>query len=529
MEVLLETGPGRSQSTTRGSGWREEARLGYPVRAAHGEELPLTLLGLDIGTTHVKARAYDEDGRLLSSAHRKTPTTWLPGGRAEYHAASLEKAVFDTAAEAIATAGAPRAIGVSSVGEAGFLVGDGGEALAPAIAWFDGRASPQAARWRDRLAPGDIFARTGLHPNPLFSACKMEWTRENAPEVWKRSAGWLGIAEYAVFRMTGGRGTDPSLAGRTMLYRLSDGEWDEELCGLAGIPMDLLPPVYPSGAGPGRLSVETAARLGAPEGIPVVVCGHDHICGSFGAGAAGPGEIVDSIGTAEAALLTLPHPPLGDAGYDLGLPAGRHVLPETYYVAATLPRSGGLVGQLVALLGGSEDDLARWTEEAAALAPGAGGACLPPADVDPGEDALLMAFLGHERGPGHLLRAVLEGLTLAVHSDLRRAVRTSGVEPSRITLLGGGAQSRLWAQLKADISNLPVRVVADPECVARGAALLAGVGAGIYLDTDSVPAPEYGASIEPSGEHDEYARIYAEVYSPLRERRGKLTFRSRDA
>ena len=108
-----------------------------------------------------------------------------------------------------------------------------------------------------------------------------------------------------------------------------------------------------------------------------------------------------------------------------------------------------------------------------------------------------------------------------MHSDLRRAVQVSGVEPSRITLLGGGARNPLWAKLKADISDLPVRVVSDPECVARGAALLAGVGAGVYLDTDSVPQPEYEGSIEPSGEHDEYARIYAEVYGPLREGRGR--------
>ena len=484
------------------------------------EEHPLTLLGLDIGTTHVKACAYDEEGRLLASARRKTPTRWLSGG-AEYHAGPLEESIFSAAAETIAATGPPRSIGISSVGEAGFLMDEGGAALAPAIAWFDGRAARQAARWRDRLAPSDLFARTGLHPNPLFSACKMEWTRENVPDVWARTTGWLGIAEYAVFRMTGARGTDPSLAGRTILYRLADGEWDEELCDLAGIPMDFLPPVYPSGSGPGELSADAAERLGATEGIPVVVCGHDHICGSFGAGAAGPGEIVDSMGTAEASLLTLPRPPLDAAGYDLGLPAGSHVLPETYYLAATLPRSGGLVEQLLSLLGGGEEDLARWTEEASAIAPGAGGACLPPTDDDPGADGLLMASLNQESSPGHLLRAVLEGLTLQMHSDLRRAMRVSEVEPSRITLVGGGARSRLWAKLKADISDLPVRVVADPECVARGAALLAGVGAGVFPDTESVPAPEYGAYIEPSGEHAEYGRIYTEIYGPLRERSGR--------
>lgn len=256
--------------------------------------------------------------------------------------------------------------------------------------------------------------------------------------------------------------------------------------------------------------------VSAPAGIPVAVGGHDHICGAFGAGAMGPGEIVDSMGTAEASLLTLTDPPLDAEGYELGLPVGRHVLPGTYYIAATLPRSGGLVEQLKNLLGGGEEDLLRWTEEAEKLSPGEGGVCLPPTDAEPSDDGLLLSALSSEAEPGRPLRAVLEGLTLEMSHQLKRAVGTAGAEPSRITLLGGGAQSGLWGRLKADASNLPVRVVSDPECVARGAALLAGVGAGVFPDAASVPAPGYEADLEPPGNHAAYERLYAEVHQPLR-------------
>jgi sugar (pentulose or hexulose) kinase len=102
-----------------------------------------------------------------------------------------------------------------------------------------------------------------------------------------------------------------------------------------------------------------------------------------------------------------------------------------------------------------------------------------PTNDNPDEEGLLLTSLGNESSPGHLMRAVLEGLTLRMHSDLRRAIRATNIEPSGVTLLGGGAQNRLWSQLKADVSNLPVRVVSDPECVARGAAMLAAVAAGI--------------------------------------------------
>lgn len=216
-----------------------------------------------------------------------------------------------------------------------------------------------------------MYARTGLRVSPIFSALKLEWLKENTPEHWERASGWLGMSEYMAFRMTGTRSTDPSLASRTMLFKITSstvndepdgdigGESDEELCSLAGIPVEILPPVYPSGTG--RLTSEAAAKISALPGIPVVVCGHDHICGAFGAGATAPGEIVDYMGTAEASILTLTRPPsekfMDESGCEpdapanlpLGLPVGCHVLPNTYYMAATLPASGGLVERLLKL------------------------------------------------------------------------------------------------------------------------------------------------------------------------------------
>lgn len=472
----------------------------------------------------MKARAYDEGGRLLADARRRTPTERPPGGGAEYAADAIEEAAFGAVREVVGRAGPPRAIGIASMAESGFLLGSGGEALAPAIAWFDGRTAPQAGRWRERMEARELFARTGLHLTPLFSACKLEWLKENSPDLFARAAGWFGMSEYLAFRMTGERATEPSLAGRTMLYGIRAGGWDEELCALAGIPPGLLPPVREAGTVIGGLTQEAARRISAPAGTPVVIAGHDHICGAFGAGATARGEIVDSMGTAEASLLTLTDPPLGTEGHALGLPVGRHVLPNKYYVAATLPKSGAVVEQFKNTLGGTEEDLARWTDEAARLSPGEGGVCLPPSDADPG-DARLICSLGNGTGPGHLLRAVLEGLTLVMNHDLARAVGVSGTTPSRITLVGGGARSALWAQLKADASNLPVRIASDPECVARGAALLAGVGTGVFADTDSAPPPEYEADIEPSGQHAEYERLYAEVHEPLRARLGQTAVR----
>jgi xylulokinase len=477
----------------------------------------LTLLGVDIGTTHVKACAYDEDGRFLGAAHRGTPTRRLRGDGAEYDAHAVERAVFETIRQVAERFGPPRAIGIASMAESGFLVDGSGEPLVPAVAWFDGRTAPQAARWKERLDPFDLFSRTGLHLAPRYSACKLEWHQENTPEAWSRADSWLGMAEYLVFRMTGEKSTDPSLASRTMLFGIETGEWDEKLCGLAGVPLDLLPPVYEAGAGPGRLLSCVAAGIPVPSDIPVVVCGHDHVCGSFGAGVVEPGEVVDSMGTAEAALITLREPPLNEAGYNLGLLMGRHVLPESFYLATGLSEAGGAVGWLLRLLEGNEEDLARWTEEADALAPGEGGVFLPLVHGE--DDGVTFYALGKESRPAHLLRAMLEGLTLEIDAALKRVAQAGEVELSSITVLGGGARNALWRQLKADVSGKLVRVVSEPECVARGAAMLAGVGAGIFQNHDSVPGPEYEPyTHRPAGDQAVYERLYSEVLRPLRER-----------
>jgi xylulokinase len=168
-------------------------------------------------------------------------------------------------------------------------------------------------------------------------------------------------------------------------------------------------------------------------------------------------------------------------------------------------------------LEGTEEDLARWTREAAALALGEGGVFLPL--VCGVGDRILFHALGEESCPARLLRAVLEGLTLEIDAALKRAAHAVGVELSSLTVLGGGARNALWRQLKADVSGKRVRLVSEPECVARGAAMLAGIGAGIYEDHSSVPGPEHEPYAHmPSGDQAVYERLYPEVLRPLRER-----------
>jgi sugar (pentulose or hexulose) kinase len=211
----------------------------------------------------------------------------------------------------------------------------------------------------------------------------------------------------------------------------------------------------------------------------------------------------------------------------LGLSVGRHVLPESFYLGTGLPEAGGAVGRLLRLLEGTEEDLARWTGEAGALAPGEGGVFLPPVRGE-GDRRVAFYALGRESRPAHLLRAVLEGLTLEIDASLRRAAQAMGLELSGITVLGGGARNALWRQLKADVSGKRVRDVLEPECVTRGAAMLAGVGAGVFEDHDSVPGPEDEPHAHsPSGEQAVYEWLYSEMLRPLRKKLRSLPWAQR--
>jgi xylulokinase len=207
--------------------------------------------------------------------------------------------------------------------------------------------------------------------------------------------------------------------------------------------------------------------------------------------------------------------------YELGPLVGRHVVPGSFYVASTLPESGGTVEWMLRLLNGDEEDLSRWTEQAQTLSPGEGGVFLPRLDDE--DSGLVPCVLSKDSDPAYFLRALLEGLTLQIDAGLKHAARAAGVELKHLTLVGGGAENALWRQLKADASGLSVHTVSDPQCVARGAAMLAGVGIGVFEDYDSVPAPDHEPYVhEPSGERPTYEQLYSEVHQPLRKQLGAV-------
>jgi sugar (pentulose or hexulose) kinase len=249
-------------------------------------------LGLDVGTTAVKAAAFDHEIREVAQGRALTPWRAVPTG-AELDPSDLLLAAVAAAREAVAAAGGGHVagIGVASMAETGVLLDGANRPVVPAIAWHDSRGSAEAERLARDL--GDFSARVGLPPTELCTLAKYRWMRDHVPES-ADGVRWLNVAEWIVLGLGGEPAAERSLASRTGFYDLhAQRPWDEALA-WADAPAGLVADAVPAGTPMGR------ATLPEAEGAVLTVGGHDHLAAAVGLGAAGEADVLDSCGTAEA-------------------------------------------------------------------------------------------------------------------------------------------------------------------------------------------------------------------------------------
>jgi xylulokinase len=491
------------------------------------------LLGLDLGTTNCKALAFDLEGGLAASAVAPTPIcAGSDPGSPEYDGSGLWHTAFGLIREVTGQLGPNRrvaALAVASMGESGVLVDASGEPLFPVITWHDRRTAPWAAWWRERMAEEEIYRITGLPQDHIYSAHKLLWYREKNPAAFARARSFLCLADWVTYKLTGQASTSYSMACRTMLFDLRALAWSHDLLDVARLPVGLLPLPLPSGEIAGRVTPEAAQATGLATGTPVVAGGHDHICAALAAGVIAPGPLLNSSGTADALLVTLDEAPAVEGlAARSGLCCGCHTARNRYYLLAGFV-SGGVVSWLCRTLAGEDSPAALSTllAEAAAAEPGARGlvflpdlACGGPPDRDPDSwGAWLGLRLEHTRGD--LVRAAFEGLSLALRRLMDAFAETTGHTAGELRAVGGGSRNTWWLQLKADVLGLPVTVPGLSEFTARGAALLAGLGAGIYADDAEAAATSYQASSRYDPETSRktyYSGLYRVVFRELRVR-----------
>jgi xylulokinase len=489
------------------------------------------LAGLDVGTTSIKAVVYDPSGTALARASVPTPTHYPRPGWASYDAEELWRGAVRVLREVSAALPDPRevaGIAVASVGEAIVPLDAAGQPTGEVVAWFDTRTRPQV-EWLDRhLGKDAIFASSGVSLQPIFSLCKLLWLKQERPDDWARTRRCLLVADYVAWRLCGEAATDHSLASRTLMMNLHRLEWDRTTLDAAGIDPALLAPLVPGGTRLGTVAAAAARETGLPDSCVVASGGHDHVCGALAAGVTEPGQMLNSLGTAEAIFLPLPRPLTDPAAGRMGYTQGAHVVGGRPYVFAGQYTSGAAVSwvrDLLAPPGGSPPAWDDLLAGAAAAPAGSLGVCFlphlrlanPPHD-DPKSRG---AFVGLSADVGRdaLVRAVLEGLAFETRATYEPLFAYPEVAPPTETVaIGGGTRNPLLLRIKATVMGRDLHVVEAEEATALGAAILGGLGAGVYRDVAhalaSVRRERRAVQPDPTT-RDLYERVYREVFVRL--------------
>ncbi len=450
------------------------------------------LLGLDIGTTHCKAGLFRVDGTPVSLAKRTMILQHVPDGWGFYDPEQTWQLVVDATREALSAdrdlATGRRslaAIGIASMAEIGLLIDcRTGKPVSPFLPWFDQSAAPQAD-YLDHLGdPLQAFQVRGIPPTFKCSLAKILWWRDQNKTDFENIL-WLPVASYIAFRLCGELAVDPTLAVRTWAFRLDTKDWDDALLSILDLPHALFPPLVQSGMPIGTVREAGLDLPAASQGATVSICGHDHIAAAFAAGAIQPGTVFDSIGTAETFIGAFPERLLSESDVRSGLMFGFHVLPGQLIWLGSLSASGASVEWIRDLLGKPALSYKELAALLAGLSSGPGDVLYFPylsgSDSPHSDPAARGAFIGltleHHRAD--LVIAVLEGIACQMESIRQAAEAVSAQKIERIRAAGGGIRMPGWLQMKADISGCIYEAMPVQEATLFGAALLAGVGAGI--------------------------------------------------
>jgi xylulokinase len=485
-------------------------------------------LGIDISTTSAKALLIDQLGRVITTT--STPLTlstpyplWSeqePGEWWQGVAVSIRGALEQAGVDGSSVA----AIGLTGQMHGLVLLDRRGEVLRPAILWNDQRTAAQCDEIRTRLGKERLIQITGNDALTGFTAPKILWVKENEPEVFARARHVLLPKDYIRFRLTGDHAMDKADGSGTILFDLKSRAWSDEVLSALDIPSEWMPPTFEGPEFTGQVSPEAAALTGLKPGTPVAAGGGDQSAQAVGVGAVEPGIIALTLGTSGVVFATTPSALIEPEGR---LHAFCHAVPGRWHLMGVMLSAAGS-------LQWHHDTLAPYEsyeallEEAESIPAGCEGLQFLPylsGERTPYPDPLARgAWVGltlrHTRG--HLTRAVLEGVAFGL-KDGFSLIQEAGLGTVRqVRISGGGARGTLWRQILASVLETELVTVNTTEGAAYGAALLAGVGAGTWVDVPSACAAVIqvtGQTLPDPTQIETYRSsypIYRELYSELR-------------
>jgi xylulokinase len=482
-------------------------------------------LGLDIGTSGVKAAFVDERGTVKGAVTASHPLLTPRPGWAEQKPddwwKATTRAVTDLLAKTRVKPGDVASVGLSGQMHSSVFLDRNLKVIRPALLWCDGRTTEECREITARV--GEQKLREWVKNPALegFTLPKVLWLRKHEPAAFERLEKVVLAKDYVRYKLTGTLASEPSDASATLMYDTARLRWSEPMMAAMALEMKLLPEVGGSTEVLGKVSARAARATGLAGGTPVVGGGADNACGAVGVGLVFPGEAVASWGTSGTVLT-----PTAEALVDPGMRAHTfcHAVPNTWYLMGVMLAAGGAFAwhqrELAKDLERKKQASVLLNEEAEQVAPGAEGLTFLPylqGERTPHRDASARgAFVGltlaHTRA--HLTRAVIEGICFGMRDSLS-IIRDLATSIDRVLVTGGGARSPFIRKMQADVYGLPVVRVNREEGPAYGAALLGAVGAGAFENVAAACKATL-ARLPPEGPDYRVHRAYGGPYQRFR-------------
>ena len=496
------------------------------------------LLGIDLGTSNVKAVLYDPDARqIVAMAGEEYPLHKPQPDRAEQNPDDWWNVTVRVVRWALAQARRDdvAAIGFSGQMHGTTLIDSNGRPVRPAIIWADQRSAEQCQQLVEPIGAEAYTRIAGTLPAAGFMGPTLLWLRQHEPESLNRAHAALFPKDYVRFKMTGTIGTDFSDAAGSGIFNVQGHAWADNIVAAAQLPGALLPKARLASDIVGELQQDAAEALGLRAGIPVVAGCGDQPAQAVANGLIAPGVASVSIGSGGQVFIPVRSPD-GELKTDPRCHVFNHAIPDMFFILSAILSAGLSLRWLRGVLQMSDEDVSYTVlnQEAAQVAPGADGLIFQPylyGERTPHMDAYARgSFIGlsyyHTRG--HLARAVMEGVAFAMRQALDVGLSISDPVESVIGA-GGGMQVPFMRQLVADVLGLPVKMTPMTEHAGVGAAWLAGIGAGVYRDAEDASARNlvYETLAEPDSAkralYDERFEQFKALYPLLRDEFHRLS------
>lgn len=483
------------------------------------------LLGIDLGTSAVKAALFDTEGTLCAHGTAEYPTIYRGGTWVEQEPAEWWSATCAAVREALSLCDSHpeqvRAVAVSSQAPTMLPLDKSGAALRPALIWMDQRAQRECAHLAETIGNEEVFRITGNSIDSYYVLPELLWFRENEPELFGKTHVILQANAFINYKLTEVYATDRPHAGLTMMYDRTDGTWSDRILSAVGLTESILPPIHESHEVIGEVTAAASERVGLAAGTPVVAGTVDGCAAALEAGVVEAGTVCDMTGTSTVLLAVVQQ---GVSHQRLTwLP---HAVPGGSLLIGTMSSTGGSLKWFRDALGQSERLAAELMKTDAYELMNSEVASLRDAP----SGVIYLPYLSGERSPiwnsnargvffglhaqssrADMIRAIMEGAAYGIRHNLD-VLADAGVVATELRAVGGGAKSDVWNQIKADVTGIPVVVPQSSIGAPLGDAMIAAAGVGLVSDIrEGVDAYfKSGRHFEPRPSQTEaYAGIYA--------------------